>query len=92
MTTGMKFKAYITKYALTNGIELVDAELCFDISPTIIMYRHDGNESTTYAHHKEWHRTLDAALERAEEMRSAKIKALKKQIIKLENIKFDIPK
>ena len=38
---------------------------------------------------KEWHRTKEAALVRAEKMRQKKIASLKKQIEKLERMKFE---
>lgn len=43
-----------------------------------------------YAHGegREWHRTLEGARKRAEIMRMAKIANLKKQIAKLEKLKF----
>lgn len=87
---GEKIKAWVTKYALTKGIYIVDAHVCSD---TMIAY---GNVRrigycSQYAHGNDWHRTLEAALARAEEMRRAKIASLSKSIVKLEKLKFNVP-
>lgn len=84
------FKAWVTKYALTEGIEFVEAELCANISETMISYGSNGY-SAQHAHAKDWHRTPEAALARAEEMRKAKIYSVKKRLAKLENMKFEAP-
>lgn len=87
----MKQKVYITKYALTAGILEKEAE-----------ERHDNfNDKVLYALVKEdigmtcYRIGIDAfyniedAKKNAEEKRSKKIESLKKQIKKLENIKFE---
>lgn len=77
-------KFYITKYALTNGIEHKEAEECGDN-----MIR--TKEEWPQYHHKEgrdWHRTMEDAALRAEKMREAKILSLKKAIKKMESLKF----
>ena len=81
-------KAWITKYALTEGIEVADAEMCSDGG--MIAYGNVGYGSQ-YAHGKDWHRTPEAALARAEEMRKAKIASLLKSIDKLERMTFKAP-
>lgn len=78
----MKF--YVTKYALTAGIQKVEAE-----------YPDDGLLDVgtgTYYHRegREWHCTRAAAISRAEEMRLAKIKSHKKAIAKLEKMTFEV--
>lgn len=83
-------KAWVTKYALTTGIDLVDAEH----SPECSMIRY-GDLGYTWCHAhgegKEWHRTPESALARAEEMRAAKIASLRKSIAKLEKMTFTAP-
>ena len=79
-------KAWITKYALTSGIWMVDGKVCHDISDTMLEYR--KSECTQYAHGKDWHRTPAAAIARAEEMRKKKISSLRKSIAKLESLEF----
>jgi len=75
-------KVWITKYALTSGIEVVNGEL-FE-NDTAVNY---GN---CYAHGegREWHKTEEAAIIRAEKMRSDKIASLRKSISKLEKLRF----
>lgn len=79
-------KAWITKYALTKGIEVVDAEVCHNINSGMIAYGR-----CQHAHGKDWHRTPEAAIARAEEMRKAKIASLRKSIEKTERITFKAP-
>ena len=81
-----KIKAWITRYALTSGIQVVNAVVCHSVNSTMISY---GGMSS--AHGKDWHRTQTDALERAEEMRKAKIISLKKSIKKLESLTFIVP-
>ena len=80
-----KFKAWVTKYALTEGIKIVDAELCR--ADTMISY---GIRGQSCAHGKEWHRTEEAALARASEMRQNRVKSLQKQLAKLESMPIKI--
>ena len=75
-------KVYITKYALTRGILEADAELNPRF-PTMV------STNLGHFHGKDWHETKEAAIYRAEEMRTKKIASLKKQIEKLEALKFD---
>lgn len=82
-----KIKAWITKYALTKGIELVNGEVCHAVSSGMLSY---WGHAT--AHGDDWHRTPEAALARAEKMRHAKIVSLRKSIAKMESMKFNAPK
>ena len=77
--------AWITKYALTSGISVVKGQVCHDISPSMLSY---GIMNSV--HGKDWHRTQEAALSRAEEMKLAKIASLKKKIEKLERMRFKV--
>lgn len=83
----MKFNAWITKFALTTGIEQGVVEECFETSPTMVVKRIEGSPST-YFHNREWHRTKSAAIERAEEMREKRILSLNKQLTKLAGLNF----
>jgi len=80
-----RFKAFITKYALTDGIQEVEVEDCFDTSPTMV--RPLGNKFTYY-HAKDWYLTRDGAVQRAEKMRVDKALSLKKQLKRLEEMRF----
>jgi hypothetical protein len=84
------FTAWVTKYALTEGIEAVKAEWCSDISDKMITYGEEGY-SRQSAHGNDWHRTPEAALARAEEMRAAKVASLKKSLAKMERMTFVAP-
>lgn len=79
--------AYITKYALTQGIEKIEAEerlkgLIRDNAQYQSYYRGEG---------REWHRDYPSALKRAEAMKAKRITSLKKQIAKLEKMEFPEP-
>ena len=76
-------KIYVTKYALTAGIKEHDAE----IDGAMATVRVPGWVASHY-HGNDWHMTANAASIRAEEMRVAKINSLRKQIAKLEAVKF----
>jgi len=78
-------KAYITKYALTQGIlekEVRAVESC----PTMVVVE---NSRFQEAFHKPfWHTTREEAVAQAEKMRIAKIKSVEKQLKKLQNMQF----
>lgn len=79
-------KVWITKYALTSGIVEIEGEITesgslYDMRSSLPMYYHGEG--------KEWHRTKESAIKKAEEMRQKKIESLKKQIKKLEEMKID---
>lgn len=79
-------KVWITKYALTRGILEMECAQFGDISVKEV-----GNPFPTYYHGEgnEWHRTKESAIQKAEEMRQKKIASLKKQIKKLEEMRFE---
>ena len=81
-----KITAWSTKYALTGGIEKLHGELRHNSIYDIFSY---GAMTSLYGN--EWHRTPEAALARAEEMRKARIKSLKNSLAKLKKITFSIP-
>lgn len=78
-------KVWITQYALTNGIEEMEAEQCDNAKMVEVR-----GEYTGYYHGegKNWHRTKEGAIKRAEDMRVMKIVSLKRSIAKLEALKF----
>lgn len=78
-------KVWITKYALTQGILEVEAkDLGDDMIKTVEKY-----PSYYSKEGRDWHRTKESAISKAEEMRQKKIASLKKQIEKLEAMKFE---
>lgn len=83
-------KVWITKHALTSGIEEIDSEdmKSFSIDGTYLSFRRmDGSLPETYSINN-WYYDKDSAVARADKMRREKIESLKKQIKKLEDMKF----
>lgn len=78
-------KVYISKYALTIGIQEVDAEQS-KASPRMISYGEGVGRNYVHGEGVEWHRTFDEAKNRAEEMRRKRIASLKASIAKLEKL------
>ena len=76
-------KVWITKYALSQGIFAVEGDPVGDG-----LFRPAGEWHHYHGEGKEWHRTLESAVARAEEMRKAKIASLAKQIRKLDKLTF----
>lgn len=76
-------KIWNSKYALTDGLIEQDGEDVGDSMVKIgpLQYlRGDGME---------WHRTREGASARAEVMRKAKIASVRKQLARLEALRFD---
>ena len=85
MTETNTFPAWITRYALTTGIEEITARQSYYerlITDANRTHCHYFGENT------EWHRTREGAVIRAEEMRAARIASLRKSITKLEKVSF----
>jgi hypothetical protein len=77
-------KVWITKYALSKGIIETQAEL---VSDWRIRFKWPTGESDhCYVPH--WYTSREAAVARAEVMRTAKHLSLRKSIAKLESLKF----
>lgn len=85
-------KVWITSYALTAGVQCVDAETTH--TPSMVSYRPEGISMDMYAHGegKDWHRTPESAEQRAEQMRLKKIASLKKSLAALESMQIKAPK
>ncbi len=79
-------KVWITKYALTQGIKENEANVCSDVSDEMIVVKGIGLYG--YFHKPYWHTDKQEAIKHAESMRLKKIDSLKKQIAKLEKLKF----
>lgn len=72
---------WISKYALSKGVFDAYLEIHNDMACKWSEYYHGEG--------REWHRTKESALKRAEEMRVKKIASLRKQIEKLEKMRFE---
>lgn len=82
--------AWVTKYALTSGIQKVSGTVRHETSSAMLSYPGECRDWPVSVHGNDWHRTPEAALARAEEMRKAKIASLKKSIAKLEAMTFSV--
>ena len=80
-------KVWITKYALTDGIIEADAESCGNSSITSVSW--DNGTRCTNLYWGECYLSKESAIKKAEEMRQKKIESLKKQIKKLEEMRFE---
>ena len=87
--TSGTFKVWITKYALTDGIRLIEAKQSSQYLD--MMSYGEGAYDHAHGEGREWHRTPESALRRAEEMRKKKLASLRKSIAKLEAMTFVAP-
>ncbi len=79
-------KVYITKYALTRGIQEVEVEEPTDIAPNMVVLQ--GKPYRQCFHKWEWFESREMAVARAEELRGKRITSLQKQIAKLVDMSF----
>ena len=80
---------YITKHALTQGIEKEQGRVCEAGGGSMIECHPVGYSAYYHGEGREWHRTREAAIKKAEEMRLAKIKSIKKSLAKMEALRFE---
>lgn len=76
-------KIWVTKYALTRGILIKDAEVK-ENSATV------RDRYPAHFHNDDFHLTEEAALACAERMRLRKIESLNKQLAKLTKLKVSV--
>lgn len=79
---------YITKYALSDGITKADCELCDN---GMAIDRSRGLHTYYHGDGRDWCRTPEAAIQRANEMRHRKLASLEKAKDKLIRINFTVP-
>lgn len=77
-------KIWVTKYALTKGVLEFDAEICSP--PTMVKVL--GGRYSTYFHRGDWFTSRSDAIDRADDMRDARIKSLEKQLVRLRKLEF----
>jgi len=82
-----QFKAWITKYALTDGIFSVEGERS-STSSNMLSYKRLGRTEYVHGEGRDWHRSEESALKRAEAMRISKIQSHQKSIVKLQQLTF----
>lgn len=78
-------KIYCTKYLFTDGITVAEAEIKGDMAIV-----REGSDYPMFYHGegKEWHKSRDGAVRRAEDMRIKKIQSLNKRIKKISAMVF----
>ena len=77
-------KIWISKYALTEGLIEKEGD---DMGDSIMKV---GSMQYLHGEGREWHRTRESAAARAEVMRKAKIVSVRKQLARLEAMRFDV--
>lgn len=86
----MEEKVFITKYALTKGIQEAKANIIESCNDKNIKYSYvKFFYVTNLVLDKDAFIDKSEAIKKAEEMRLKKIESLKKQIKKLEDLKFE---
>lgn len=90
MSERTRFTAYVTKYALTEGILKMLVEDCFDTSPDMVRKVNGKYLTTFHGENREWHRTLEGAVKRAKEMQAAKLKSIDKQRARIAALTFEV--
>ena len=83
-------KAYITKYALTTGIQERDGEVSKEYPNAFKATKLDGEwfQTTTYWK-PHWHTNRINAVLRARDMQAKAIKSAKKKLAKLRKMMFE---
>lgn len=91
MSTEATVKFFVTKYALTKGIlmlEIVAGDYPYKGMVCGVLAGSGFGTSYFHGEGNEWHQTLGCAVHRAENMRKAKLISMRKQIAKLEKLDF----
>jgi hypothetical protein len=76
-------KIWNSKYALTKGLIEQEGE---EVGDSIVKV---GSLQYLHGEGKEWHRIRESAAAQAEVMRKAKIASVRKQLARLEAMRFD---
>lgn len=80
-----QFDGYVTKHALTGGIQACRLRDLGDGLAEIVGVRY---RDLYHGEGREWHRTYASALSRAENMRQSRIKSLRKSLATMEAMTF----
>jgi hypothetical protein len=86
MTRPERFTAWITKYALTQGILKMQVADCFDTSPGMVT---KVNGPVAFYHGDDWHRSHEAAIEKAKAMQTSKLDSVDKQRERIAALRFE---
>jgi hypothetical protein len=84
-------KIWNTKHALSQGVIEQDAEYVaeFVSDKYAVVKWPNGVTEYLYKEGKDWHRTRESALARADVMRKERIASLRNQIVRLEALNFE---
>lgn len=80
-------KAFVTKYALTKGIIEFEGEIKSD--GKIFSGKRPNGKHYEYFHGKDFHLDIESAIKDCERRKVQKLESIKKQIVKIEKIKFN---
>jgi len=80
-----EFEGWVTKYALTNGIE---KKMLEERGKGMVRVVGSGLREIYHGEGKEWHRDYDSARRRAGAMRHAKVISLRKSLAQIEALTF----
>lgn len=83
------FNGYVTKYALTEGIQPKALKVALTGSGMAVEASDSYHRSTFHGEGRDWHRTLDSAIRRAKVMQQGKIASLRRSLGKIETMEFD---
>ena len=89
MSRGEIITAWVSKYALTEGVKAHRVQICG--GDMVNALKPDGSAGWGYLHKGDWHRTKAEADAKAEIMRQRKIASVKKQLARLEALSFSSP-
>jgi len=82
-------KIWNTKYCLTDGITEHDAEVTGDCTMAVLPKTKANYRTVLHGEGKDWHRSREAAILRANEVKIKKLKSLDRQVKKISAIEFD---
>lgn len=81
-------KVFDTTHALTQGIIEREATACPESSTDMVEVKTGMYNMYLHGEGRDWHRTHEAAVAKAEAMRKKKVVSLHKSLKKLESLKF----
>ncbi|MFO0449690.1 MAG: hypothetical protein ACK52I_13715 [Pseudomonadota bacterium] len=82
-------KIWNSKYALTEGLIEQEGEEYGEVGSSIVRVGSLPRQEYLHGEGKQWHRTRESALARAEVMRKVKIASVRRQLARLEALRFD---
>jgi hypothetical protein len=85
-------RVWITKYALSEGIIETTADHCLEVCPDGSMIAVGSGIARQHFHNEglEWHRSLESATKRAEDMQKRKVASLQESIDKVRAKRIEV--